>query len=96
MKLVVFSGAPIVKKDTATFLYAPYEKEMQIWAKHASSIQFCCPIWREDKALLIAPVSFETQPTIELKEFNITTFWNVFKAIPKVISDFFIIYKACK
>lgn len=96
MKLVVFSGAPIVKKDDLTFLYAPYEKEMQIWAKHASSIQFCCPIWREDRALLIAPVSFETQPTIELKEFDITNFLNSFKAITKVIHNCFIIYKAMK
>ena len=96
MKLVVFSNAPIVKKDTIPFLYAPYEKEMQLWAKHAHSIQFCCPIWRDDRNLLIAPVSFEIQPTIELKEFDITTFWNAFKAIPKVIRNCSIIYKAMK
>ncbi|SEP54946.1 glycosyltransferase family 4 protein [Flavobacterium urocaniciphilum] len=96
MKLVVFSNAPIVKKDDLSFLYAPYEKEMQLWAKHAHSIQFCCPIWNEDRSLLIAPVSFEIQPTIELKDFNVTTFWNVFKAFPNVIRNFATIYKAMK
>ena len=96
MKLVVFSAAPIVKKDAISFLYAPYEKEMQLWAKHAHSIQFCCPVWREDRKLLIAPVSFETQPTIELNDFDITSFWNIFKAIPRVIRNFSIIYKTMK
>jgi glycosyltransferase involved in cell wall biosynthesis len=96
MKLIVFSGAPIVMKDNLPYLYAPYEKEMQLWAKHTNSIQFCCPIWREDRNLLVAPVSFETKPTIELKEFDITSFWNSLKAIPKVIRNFIVIYKTMK
>ena len=72
MKLVVFSSAPIVKKDSKEFLYVPYEKEMQLWAKYANSIQFCCPIWKEDKRLLIAPISFEKELSIKLIEFDIT------------------------
>ena len=96
MKLVVFSNAPIVKKDTVPFLYAPYEKEMQLWAKYADSIQFCCPIWREDRNLLIAPVTFQLQSTIELNDFNVTNLSSVLHAIPNVIRNFFIIYKAMK
>jgi len=36
MRLVVISSAPIIKKENKNFLYAPYEKEMQLWAKHTN------------------------------------------------------------
>ncbi|MDP5096471.1 MAG: glycosyltransferase [Flavobacterium sp.] len=94
MKLVVISSAPIIKKENENFLYAPYEKEMKLWAKHTNLIQFCCPIWKEDKKLLIAPVSFKMDNVIELKEFDITTFSNTLKAIPLVFASFIIIFKA--
>jgi glycosyltransferase involved in cell wall biosynthesis len=94
MKLVVISSAPIIKKENENFLYAPYEKEMKLWAKHTNLIQFCCPIWKEDKKLLIAPVSFKMDNVIELKEFDITTFSNTLKAIPLVFTSFIIIFKA--
>ena len=96
MKLVVISSAPIVQKEGENYLYAPYEKEMQLWAKHANSIQFCCPIWKEDKKLLIAPISFETTPTIELKEFDITSFSNMLRAIPSAFVDLIRIFEAMK
>ena len=96
MKLVVVSSAPIVQKDGKNQLYAPYEKEMQLWAKHTNSIQFCCPIWNEDKKLLIAPISFEIAPTIELEEFDITSFSNILQAIPKALIDLYRIFKAMK
>ena len=96
MKLVVISSAPIVQKEGENYLYAPYEKEMQLWAKHANSIQFCCPIWKEDKKLLIAPISFEITPTIELKEFDITSFSNMLRAIPNAFVDLIRIFEAMK
>ena len=96
MKSVVISSAPIVQKEGENYLYAPYEKEMQLWAKHANSIQFCCPIWKEDKKLLIAPISFETTPTIELKEFDITSFSNMLRAIPNAFVDLIRIFEAMK
>ena len=96
MKLLVISSAPVVELDGKLHLYAPYEKEMQLWAKHANSIQFCCPIWKEDKKLLIAPISFETTPTIELKEFDITSFSNMLRAIPSAFVDLIRIFEAMK
>ncbi len=94
MRLVVISSAPIVQKEGENYLYAPYEKEMQLWAKHADMIQFCCPIWKEDKKLLIAPISFEVSPTVALKEFDITSFLNILRAIPTTFIDFIRIFKA--
>lgn len=96
MRLLVISSAPIVQKDNQNHLYAPYEKEMQLWAKYAHSIQFCCPIWREDKKLLIAPISFEVEKVIELQEFDITSFKNKLKAIPLAFVALVKIFKAMK
>lgn len=94
MKLVVISSAPIINQDKKLALYAPYEKEMQLWAKYTNSIDFCCPIWNEDKKLLIAPISFPVDTIFKLKEFDVTSFFNLLKAIPAIFFSFFIIFKA--
>lgn len=96
LKLLVISSAPIVEMHGKSHLYAPYEKEMQLWAKHADAIQFCCPIWREDKKLLIAPVSFEVEKVVELQEFDIISFSNKLKAIPLAFVALVKIFKAMK
>lgn len=93
MKLVVISSAPILKIGKNIYIYAPYEKEMQIWAKHVASIQFCCPIWKEDRKLLFAPISFKIDDIIELHEFEITTFLNKIKAVPFVFLALIKIFK---
>ena len=96
MKLLVISSAPVVEIDGKSHLYAPYEKEMQLWAKHADEIQFCCPVWREDKKLLIAPISFKVDGIVELQEFDITSFSNKLKAIPLAFVALVKIFKAMK
>ena len=96
MKLLVISSAPIVELNGKLHLYAPYEKEMQLWAKHADSIRFCCPIWKEDRKLLIAPISFEVDNVIELQEFDITSFSNKLKAIPFAFVALIKIFKAMR
>lgn len=96
MKLLVISSAPVVELDGKLHLYAPYEKEMQLWAKHADTIQFCCPIWKQDRKLLIAPISFEVEKIIEFQEFDITSFSNKLKAIPLALVALVKIFKAMK
>jgi len=96
LKLLVISSAPVVAIDGKFHLYAPYEKEMQLWAKHTDSIQFCCPIWREDKKLLIAPISFEVEAIHEIQEFDSTSFSNKLKAIPLVFLALVKIFKTMK
>ena len=96
MRLLVISSAPIVQKDNQNHLYAPYEKEMQLWAKYADTIQFCCPIWREDKKLLIAPISFKVDAIVALQEFDITSISNKLKAIPLAFVALVKIFKAMK
>ena len=93
-KLLVVSSAPLVYIEKQWFLYGPYEKEMQLWAKYASEIQFCCPVWKDDKKLLITKVSFPVLPVIELKEFDVLTLGNAFSAIPSTFHNLWTIYKA--
>ena len=96
LKLLVISSAPVVELDGKLHLYAPYEKEMQLWAKHADTIQFCCPIWKQDRKLLIAPISFEVEKIIEFQEFDITSFSNKLKAVPLAFVALIKIFKAMK
>ena len=77
-------------------MYAPYQKEMSIWAKYADSIQFCCPIWKEDKKLLVDEITFEMEPIVPLIEFDITHFKNIPWAIWASICNFLIIFKAIR
>jgi len=96
LKLLVISSAPIVELNGKLHLYAPYEKEMQLWAKYADAIQFCCPIWREDKKLLIAPISFKVDTIVALQEFDITSFSNKLKALPLAFVALVKIFRAIK
>jgi len=88
MKLVVISAAPIVILENKPYLYAPYENEMRLWAKNASSIQFCCPIWTNDNKLLVSPISFLIEHTVPLHEFHVKTFSNQLKAVPFMFWNF--------
>ncbi|MFI0427681.1 MAG: glycosyltransferase family 4 protein [Flavobacterium sp.] len=96
MRFVVISSAPIISKENQFFLYSPYEKEMRLWAKYVDSIQFCCPMWEEDKKLLIVPISFEIEKIIVLKEFDVLSFTNILIAIPNIVVDSIRIFKAMK
>ncbi len=96
MKLVVISSAPVVLQENEKFLYAPYEKEMQLWAKYTDEIELCCPVWKEDKKLLITKVTFPMLPVIELKELDVLSLKNAFLAIPSILQNAMTIYKAMK
>ena len=96
MKFVVISSAPIVIINGKYYMYGPYQKEMKIWAKYAGKIQFCCPIWQEDRGLLIDEISFPISNTIELNEFDIKSFKKIHLALYYSILNFFIILKAIK
>lgn len=94
MKLIVFSSAPVINLNGELFLYAPYEREMQIWAKYVDEIQFCAPVWNEDKKLLINQISFSVKKVVPLYEFNIKNRRGIFVSITKVLKNTRIIWQA--
>ena len=93
MKLVVFSSAPIIKLNEKFFMYSPYEKEMQLWAKYSDEIQFCCPVWNEDRNLLVSQIKFSILESIALSEFSVGNIKAAFFSITKVLKNIFIIFK---
>lgn len=93
-KLLVISSAPLIYKKNKYFAYTPYEREMQIWAKNSKNISFCCPVWYSDKKLLNSEIYFEIKTIYKLKEFNIQSLTNIFKAIYCSIYNSFILFKA--
>lgn len=95
-KLVVISSAPLIKIENNYYAYSPYEKEMQIWARHSKTITFCCPIWKESKGLLNAEVSFKMDKIIPLYEFNLKSISGLFKSFYFSILNCIIIFKAIK
>lgn len=94
MKFLVVSNAPLVVKNDHYYAYSPYEKEMKIWAKYVDQIAFCCPKWTEDKGLLVSKVAFSVDSFFELKEFNVKSIFDIFKAFFWIPINFCIIFKA--
>lgn len=96
MKLLVISSAPFIKKSDGLYAYSPYINEMQIWHRNIDKIQFCCPILENKGDLLNSKIPFEIEETIQLKEFNFTTFFNSIKSFPVIIINIFILFKTIK
>ena len=94
MRLLIVSNAPLIQKENHWFAYAPYVNELHVWAKYADEIAFCCPVWKEDRELLIAEMPFSIARTFFLIDFNIKSVVNIFKASFQSIYNFIIIVKA--
>lgn len=93
MKLLVISSAPFIKKSDGLYAYSPYIKEMEVWQRNIDKIQFCCPILENKGDLLNSKIPFEIEETIQLKEFNFTTFYNSIKSFSAIIINIFILFK---
>ena len=94
MKLVVFSSAPLIPSGNKWKAYSPYVNEMHIWSTKVDQIQFCCPIWSEDRGLLVTEIPFQTEVPIELKDFDVKSIGHFFKALLMVILNLHRIFKA--
>jgi glycosyltransferase involved in cell wall biosynthesis len=94
MKLSVISSSPFILINDVYYAYSPYIKELEIWAKHSDEFSITCPIWKDDKGLLISKSNFTIKTVFEVKEFNIKSFKNTFKAIKYSFKNLYIIYKS--
>jgi glycosyltransferase involved in cell wall biosynthesis len=69
---------------------------MEIWAKYSESITFCCPIWEDDRKLLVDKIPFLIQKPIQLYEFDLKSLKNALKSVLKSFQNLWILYKAIK
>ena len=96
MKLLIVSGAPLIPSSNKWNAYGPYVKEMELWAKYADEVQFCCPIWETDRGLLVAEIPFEMQSPVLLREFDIKSFKQSIKAVYATLLNFRIIIQVMR
>ena len=94
MKLLVISSSPFIKKGKDYFAYSPYTKELAIWTEYADETAFSCPIWPQDKGLLISKISFPLTKIYEVKGFDIRTIKNTIFALKYSFLNFYLIYKS--
>ena len=96
MKIVVLSSAPLIASSGNWEAYSPYAKEMEIWAKFAEQITFCCPIWKANRGLLATPLKFEIEKPIELLDFQATSFRKMLHSFYAAFINIITIFKAMK
>lgn len=94
MNLLIVSNAPIIKKDNNLFAYSPYVKEMEIWAKYADNVAFCCPQWKQENGLLISKIPFSVSKVFLLSDFNLTSIVSIVKSFFQIFYNLIIIFKA--
>ncbi|ESU23908.1 glycosyl transferase, group 1 family protein [Flavobacterium saliperosum S13] len=93
---MIVSGAPLIPSSAGWKAYGPYVKEMELWAKYADEMQFCCPVWETDRGLLISEIPFDTLKPIPLREFDIKSVKQGIKAVYAALLNFWIIIKAMR
>lgn len=96
MKLVVISSSPFIRNDDAYYAYSPYVKELAIWAKYSDQIAIACPMWENDKGLLISKAEFAIARHFDIKEFNVKSFKNILKALRYSFKNFYTIYQSMR
>lgn len=96
MKLLVVSAAPLIPSNSGWAAYGPYVKEMELWAKYADTIQFCCPVWESDRGLLVSQIPFETLSPIVLKDFDVKSLKGVFRSVVITVLNLFLLMRAMR
>lgn len=94
MRLLVISSAPLIRVSGAWNAYAPYVREMDIWARYGDEICFCCPEWETTRGLLVEPLPFALSRHIRLVDFNIRSPLSVLKALWAVMWNTVLIFRA--
>jgi len=94
MKLLILSSSPLVAIDKEFYAYSPYVKELAIWAKNADETAFLCPVWENDRGLLISKIPFPISKMFIAKEFNLLSIPNFFSALKYSFRNFYIIFQA--
>lgn len=96
MKLLIISTAPFIFKNNETFAYSPYVNELIIYEKFCNEINFCCPVWKNDKGLLISKIPFNRVKHYELIDSDLLTLKSIFQAFFQSIYNVFVMIKAMR
>lgn len=94
MKLLIVSNAPVISKNQKSFAYSPYVRELNIWRKYTTEFFFCCPVWKDEKGLLIEEIPFEIKKHFKLIDFNLKSISSIIRGFFCSLFNMAIIFKA--
>ena len=95
MKLLIITHVPHIKVNHEYFGYAPYVREMNIWLRYVDEVVVVAPLVQES----LTPIheSYVTNSPfrfVKVPEFDLTSFFNQLKAIPRALVALVKIYQA--
>lgn len=96
MKFLIITHVPHGNADGRFFAYAPYVREMNIWARYIDELIIVAPLTLEEKTSISLNYEKEGIKFIPINEFNIIGSKSKFHAIREVPKIVFAIYKAMK
>lgn len=96
MKLLIVSNAPLIYKDKYSYAYGPYVNELTILRKFSDELFFCCPVWENDRGLLISKIPFDFTKNFKLIDSNLNTLKNAFLSVFYNIYNVIVLFKAMK
>lgn len=96
MKLLIVSNAPLIYKDQAVFGYSPYVNELIVLEKFSDEFIFCCPVWKNEKGLLVAKIPFVVKKHFKLIDFSLSSVLNILKSFFSSFYNIVVLFKAMK
>lgn len=96
MKFLIITHVPHGNEDGRFFAYAPYVREMNIWAKYIDELIIVAPLTLKEKTSISFNYEKEGIKFIPINEFNAIGVKSKFNAISKIPKIVFVIYKAMK
>ncbi len=96
MKFLIITHVPHGNADGRFFAYAPYVREMNIWAKYVDELIIVAPLTLKEKTSIYFKYEKEGIKFISINELNAIGFKSKLNAISKIPKIVFAIYKAMK
>ena len=94
MKLLIVSTAPFISIKDDIYAYSPYVNELVIWEKYADEIIFCCPVWGNEKGLLVDKIPFKISAHYRVSDFNINSFVSIIKSPLFALYSVLVLFKS--
>ena len=94
MKFTIFTHVPHLKEDNQYYAYAPYVREMNIWAENVDELVIVAPISYDKKSNIDCSYAHKNIKLTTISKFDILSFKSVATTIFKMPKIIWTIFKA--
>ena len=94
MNFVVVSTAALVRKPDGLYGYAPYIREMEIWARHTGSVHFVCPVSEDAQGKLLMKLDFPVKRVYRLHQFDFLSVKGILRGLLFTPLNFLVVLTA--